>query len=365
VFDCLRTTNLYVLPSTKNFPTTLPPTPTHTTHTHPLEEKPSYDNDAHSTAIFKKCDPLLCTKTEEHKAVDQFAKQVVIVIQSCNENEYYASLELMKAPEIPKSDGQSQLFERAVRFPNTIAMKIVLGMFAGHKAAIAWTEQGASCERDIRKVLGWFPSTKAILGVGVAFGMKRDAVKFCDVLVAKQIADFGDRPRAEKGGIDARGDVVRTKTALKNMFCKNTIGWEFSCTNTNRLAKVVPGLLVSGPLLLDDATIKQKMLEQFKDAKGGEMEGWILYTHIVNDRDILKDHPNLEAIIIKGVADYADGEKDKRWQLTAAMAAASYTHFQLKRSTAFRGMSIVHMLHVLRSYCSCWMLLSNQIFEFE
>ena len=48
-------------------------------------------------------------------------------------------------------------------------------------------------------------------------------------------------------------------------------------------------------------------------------------------------HPNLEVIIIKGVADYADGEKPKQWQLTAAMAAANYTHFQLKRSTAFNG----------------------------
>ena len=56
------------------------------------------------------------------------------------------------APQIPKPDGQSQLFEKAVRFPNKIDMKIALGMFAGHKAAIAWTEQGASCERDIRKV---------------------------------------------------------------------------------------------------------------------------------------------------------------------------------------------------------------------
>ena len=333
------------------------------THTH-TEEKSLFDNE-YWEEILSKHRPVQCTNSVEFQTIEDFAQKVEIVIQSCNRNEYCASLELMEAPQIPKPDGQSQLFEKAVRFPNKINMKIALGMFAGHKAAIAWTEQGASCERDIRKVLGWFPNTKAILGVGVAFGMKRDAVKFCDVLVAKQIADFGDRPRAEKGGIDARGDVVRTKTALKNMFCKNTIGWEFSCTNTNRLAKVVPGLLVSGPLLLDDATIKQRMLEQFKDAKGGEMEGWILYTHIVNDRDILKDHPNLEAIIIKGVADYADGVKDKRWQLTAAMAAASYTHFQLKRSTAFRGMSIVHMLHVLRSYCSCWMLLSNQIFEFE
>ena len=296
-----------------------------------------YD-DEYKKVIFKKCKPLLCKKRDEQEAVNQFAQEVVIIIQSCNENEYYASLELMEAPEIPKPDGQSQLFERAVRFPKDDDMIIALGMFAGRKAALAWTKPGASCGRDIRKVLRWFPSTKAILGVGMAFGMKRDAVKFCDVLVAKQIADFGDRPRAEKGGIDARGSVVETD----GMFCKNPIGWEFLCTNTNRLSKVVPGLLVSSPLLLDDATIKQKMLEQFKDAKGGEMEGWVLYTHIMKDEEIVKNHPNLKVFIIKGVADYADGEKDKQWQLTAAMAAASYTKFKLEDSTAFHGMSTVY-----------------------
>ena len=264
----------------------------------------------------------------------------MIIIQSCNENEYYASLRLMEAPGILKPDSQSQLFERAVRFPNEVNMTIALGMFADRKAAIAWTKQGADCEKNIRKVLTWFPSTKAIIGVGVAFGMKRDAVKFCDVLVPSRIADYASRPRAEDGEIHARGPVVETDS----MFCNNPVGWEFICTKSNRLAKVVPGLLVSGPLLLDDPTVKQGMLEQFQDAKGGEMEGWVLYTHIIKDDEIMKDHPNLQVFIIKGVADYADGKKDKRWQLTAAMAAASYTKFKLENSPAFQGMSTAYLI---------------------
>ena len=264
----------------------------------------------------------------------KFAKEVIIVILSCNKNEYYASLELMKAPEITKPDGQ-QLFERAVRFPNEHNMIIAAGMFAGHKAAIAFTEQGASCERDIRKVLSWFPNTKALLGVGVAYGMSKDVTKFCDVLVASQIVDYGDRPRVEHEGFYQRGAIVPTKTTLRNIFCKDDTGWEFSCTKTDQKAKVVVGRLASGSFLLDDAGVKKSIQEQFKDAKGGEMEGWILYTHIA------EDYPNLEVIIIKGVSDYGDGSKDGRWQLTAAMAAASYTHFQLGRCTPFDGMRTV------------------------
>ena len=296
------------------------------------EEEPLYDNDAHRNEIFKKCDPIRCTN--KHQAIMKFAREVTIVILSCNKNEYYASLELMKAPEITKPDGH-QLFERAVRFPNKDNMIIVAGMFAKQKAVIAWTEQGASCEKDIRKLLSWFPSTKALLGVGVAYGMSRDATKFCDVLVASQVVDYGDRPRFEHGGVYQRGAIVPTKTTLRNIFCKDDTGWEFPCTKTDRKAKVVVGRLASGSFLLDDAGVKKSIQEQFKDAKGGEMEGWILYTHIVDD------NPNLEVIIIKGVSDYGDGSKDGKWQLTAAMAAASYTHFQLERCTPFYGMITV------------------------
>ena len=160
----------------------------------------------------------------------------------------------------------------------------------------------------------------------MAFGMKRSEVNFCDVLVASQIADLGNRIRLEDKRIVTEGcggDTTSTKTPLYNTFCKDVKGWKFSCTDTSRQAKALPGLLVSGSFLLNDRDVKLSLQDQYKSAKGGEMEGGTLYR-------IVKNKPNLAAIIIKGVADYADGDKDKRWQLTAATAAASYTHFQLK-----------------------------------
>ena len=84
------------------------------------------------------------------------------VIQSCNENEYYASLELIKAPDSKKADGQP-MFDRSVQLPDT-ALKIPIGMFAGYKTAIVWTEQGACvcvcvyllCIRTWRLPWGYF-----------------------------------------------------------------------------------------------------------------------------------------------------------------------------------------------------------------
>lgn len=275
--------------------------------------------------------PFPLYESSDYQAIEQFRQEVVIVIQSCNENEYYASLELMEAPNI---ENQQHLFETAVRYRNKCAMRIILGMFAGYNAAIAYTQQGSSCRRDIENVLQWCPGTKAILGVGVAYGMKRDAVKFGDVLVAKQIVNVGTTPRVMKGGIYPRAPGAATKPILMHTFCQAFSAWKFSCT-INREAKVKVGELVSGGFLLDDPSIKETLEMQCPFADGGEMEGWVLY------KEVMEEHPNLEVIVIKGVADYGDGKKNKKWQFTAAKAAVDYTHYKLLYDQPFHGMNTI------------------------
>ena len=53
------------------------------------------------------------------------------------------------------------------------------------------------------------------------------------------------------------------------------------------------------------------------------MEGWaqIEYTP-----------EQVNSIIIKGIADFGDGNKDKSWQFTAAKAAVDYAYCKLKRA---------------------------------
>ena len=88
----------------------------------------------------------------------------------------------------------------------------------------------------VEKLYILFPNIRAILGVGVAFGMKRSEVNFCDVLVASQIADLGNRIRLEDKAIVAEGrggSTTSTKTPLYNIFCKDVKGWKFLCTDTS------------------------------------------------------------------------------------------------------------------------------------
>lgn len=276
-----------------------------------------------------KHDPKLApTDGQEREAVIKFAKSVRVVIQSCNEFEYYASLELIKPP--------AELYKRAVRCDiDTMHTTVTLGKFSGCMAAIAWTHHEDSCMRDLRKVLGFFPNAKALIGLGVAFGMDRKAVHFCDVIVARQIVDYAERPKMVEGKLLHRGQILSTKKTLTNIFCKNTRDWEFRCTVTGECRpRAIIGQLVSIMNLLHDGKlhdgkIMQAIREQYPNAKGGEMEGWVLYTHVQ------EEFPSIETIVIKGVAGYADGKNDGRWLLSAAKAAASYAHFQLQRSGAF------------------------------
>ena len=292
----------------------------------------------YKNTIFDECDPQ--QERADRTEVRKFAKGVKVVIQSCNEYEYYAALELTKPP--------TKLFERAVRC-DIEHTEVTLGMFAGCKAAIVWTKQGVSCMTELQKILHFFSNPKALLGLGVAFGMDENVVRFCDVLVANQIIDYAERPKIVDGKLQHRGQILNTKKTLDKIFCKDTTGWKFACTKGDRLAKPVIGKLVSSPNLINDAKFKQGIKEAYPDAKGGEMEGWVHYAHIQDE------FPTIEAIIIKGVADYGDGEKVKTWQLSAAKAAVNYAHFQLGRSSVYKeSQPVVPLSHyVLISLCVC------------
>ena len=51
------------------------------------------------------------------------------------------------------------------------------------------------------------------------------------------------------------------------------------------------------------------------------MEGHILVQRVQ------KEKPDLHVAVIKGISDFADGNKHEEWQLTAAMAAVDYAKY--------------------------------------
>ena len=85
-------------------------------------------------------DPVtLCIQQTDEttmKAVRLFACQVVLILHTCNVNEYWAALERLEPPT--KKDG-SEIRGRSITYPQVGS---VIGWFAGYRAAVVRTGQG-------------------------------------------------------------------------------------------------------------------------------------------------------------------------------------------------------------------------------
>ena len=251
-----------------------------------------------------------------------FAKEVRLILHTCNKNEYWAVVEKLEPPTA--SDGR-QLDDCPVKFPKE---GTVIGMFAGYRVALMKTEQADQCIAPLVKALRFdFPNARAVVGVGIGYAGSQD-LHFADVMVSKHIENWV-QVKWENGEITNRGERPAVGPDLKRIFCDSANDWDdqvFCCTaNDDRRSRCHIGCIVSAPWLVRDLVLKNRLLEKTPNVIGGEMEGWALL--------VVKDiYPAVGVIVIKGVADYGDVKKGDEWQLTAAKAAVDYTHFRLKEA---------------------------------
>ena len=157
--------------------------------------------------IQNECEPLKPSK-DHYKAVTDFAAKVKVVIQSCNDAEYFAALEAIERPSLP-------MFDKPVRYPNDENFTIVVGTFAGQNAAIVRTEQGNKCREDLNTILPWFQHAKMLFGVGVCMGIKH---KLGDVLVGEKI-QLEENPKVRRGKLQLVGPCNEAKQKMRNIFC--------------------------------------------------------------------------------------------------------------------------------------------------
>ena len=259
----------------------------------------------------------------ELKALETFASEVPIILHTVNEYETQAVLGEMDAPKLQlptQIEGPINL----LNVPN----KIILGMFGGYKSALVQTKQGENCKGEIEDALDRLSNIRAVIAIGVAYS--KTQYKFGDVLVSKTIRAV-TTPKFKEDRIDPRSsefNCVPVLDELMNTFTRNLGTWkDFTCTDTGRNSIVYTGDIVSVSWLIADRETRDKLLENFPDAIGGEMEGVELVK-------IQKAH-NIGVIIIKGAADYGDQKKQggKKWQFTAAKAATSYAKHKLEKTT--------------------------------
>ena len=255
------------------------------------------------------------TTTIEHNQLLLFCKEVEIILQTVDDNEYQAAVIILKPP--------SDKFERAVVFPSA---GTVVGMLADHKTALIQTDQGSNAPEFVEKAIDIFCNATFIIAVGAGYAFDRSKYNPGDVLVSKQIGNLRNLEFAPNGEIiDRAGETIDVVNDLKSVFCMDLkFEEDFIASKNGRTSSVYHGRYISFPALLQNKDMCDKFHRALPGVIGGDMEGGELLR-------FQKNRNRIEGIIvIKGVANYADGSAGgKEWQFTAALAALKYTEEKL------------------------------------
>jgi nucleoside phosphorylase len=247
--------------------------------------------------------------------LQKFSREVEIILLTINDNEFHAALNFIEKPV--------ETLEKSVFFPKP---NMVVGMFADKKTAVIQTAMGGKCDFYIYEAITAFPEAQFVIGVGVCYAFDSEKHKLGDVLVSDKIVDIANI-KFTRGKIEDRGQVLDVFPQLYAMFCQDCDN-EYMVTDT-RESKVYSGEIASYSSLMNDRVMRNRFQKAHPKAIGGEMEGGVLL-------DIERKRKIKGVIVIKGVADYADGYKSKEWQYTAAMAALNYTKTKLLRVPTLR-----------------------------
>lgn len=199
-----------------------------------------------------------------------------------------------------------------------------LGQLGRYTVVLCRCEMGASGRDSAQTVTGeviryWKPT--AIIMVGIAFGSKPDRQRIGDVLVSERIVAYEpERIGAETS--TPRGQEFRAGACLFNRFRDVAVDWSFrdpGGTPCNRYL----GPILSGEKLIDNPAFKAALLAVHPNAIGGEMEG--VGVAATADRE------KREWILVKGICDWANGQKTDAHQGFAAASALSLVQHVLSQ----------------------------------
>jgi nucleoside phosphorylase len=194
-----------------------------------------------------------------------------------------------------------------------------LGLLGGQHLLLVQSEMGtmglgASLQTVQDAITCFRPS--AVVMVGLAFGVSPAKLGIGDILVSKQIMFYEPQRVGSVDGesrLTFRGSKVDVSTRLLRHFRAAELYWD------RKAVKIEFGLILSGEKLIDNLEFRQRLLELEPEAIGGEMEGAGLYAACQKSA--------VDWILVKGICDFADGNKatnKARRQRTAASNAARF-----------------------------------------
>jgi|GEM_PF-754097 len=210
-----------------------------------------------------------------------------------------------------------------------------IGKFGKYAVALVQTGSMGSMSSDgsiltVKTALDNIKS-KIVIMVGIAFGVDENKQNIGDVLISETIIPYNLKRVGENGTIP-RGVEEQASSLLTSRF-KSITTWENLLENDNKAKKIIAKIL-SGEELIDNKLRKDELLKDYPEAKGGEMEGAGVAAACKN---------RAEWIIVKGICDFADGQKEKdkkRRQQIAIESAVSLCLELFASETVFKEKGI-------------------------
>ncbi|XP_019861886.1 PREDICTED: uncharacterized protein LOC109590401 [Amphimedon queenslandica] len=205
-------------------------------------------------------------------------------------------------------------------------LRIYIGNYGKSKVIVVMTAPDKSRQGPIHaaaitsKMLEKIPSIKYVVAVGVCFGMDPGKQKLGDIIISGTICDFTNKREGVGQNEYQRGPEHQVNRTIVDKF-RHTHGFEMPDN-----IKVTIGVLISTCSLIDNPDVKQELLAQKPGAIAGEMEGAGIMAAI----DYAPER-GVSAIVIKGIGDWGDGDKEatKDSKATAARNAARYVYAAL------------------------------------
>ena len=201
---------------------------------------------------------------------------------------------------------------------------MVLGKFGNKRVALIQTAVGDNAGGFIKRAHKYFSNAVYYIGIGVCYAFDEKKYKLGDVIVSRLICTF--KNSAFEGNVaEDRGERIEVHKHLQDIFCRSLTQSrddEFEVCE-GRPSEVYSGSIISYPLLIKDATLRDQIHTAIPNAIAGEMEGGQLLKFV--EKGKVKG-----IIVIKGVVDYGDKEKKKDWQFITAMAALQYAECKLR-----------------------------------
>jgi formylglycine-generating enzyme required for sulfatase activity/nucleoside phosphorylase len=170
----------------------------------------------------------------------------------------------------------------------------------------------------------WKPA--AIILTGIMAGVNPSKQKLGDLIVAEQIVGY-ELAKVKNTGTTPRFETLRpTRMILDKVRHFQDDQWKMACLKLTlpdgETRQLIPqvhfGVVASGDKVIADQTTVLELQRSWSSLMGVEMEGF-------GTANSVHQAPfPVEILMVKGICDWADADKNDKWQAYAANVAAAY-----------------------------------------